>query len=55
MTFRVPILINVVYGTYSLKSFRGINNYFLVSLALADLLVAAAAMTLNATQEISGR
>ncbi|XP_023339043.1 octopamine receptor beta-2R isoform X2 [Eurytemora carolleeae] len=36
-------------------TFRGINNYFLVSLAAADLLVAGVAMTLNATQEISGR
>ena len=34
---------------------RGINNYFLVSLAAADLLVACFAMTFNATQEILGR
>ena len=32
-----------------------INNYFLVSLAVADLLVACFAMTLNATVEITGR
>ena len=32
-----------------------INNYFLVSLAVADLLVACFAMTFNATVEITGR
>jgi hypothetical protein len=32
-----------------------VNNYFLVSLAFADLCVALFAMTFNATVEITGR
>ena len=45
----------VILSVVLYPKLRGINNYFLVSLAFADLLVACFAMTLNATQEISGR
>jgi len=45
----------VIFSVVLYRKLRGINNYFLVSLAFADLIVACFAMTLNATQEISGR
>jgi len=45
----------VILAVILYRRLRGINNYFLVSLAFADLLVACCAMTFNATQEISGR
>ncbi len=37
------------------RRLRHVNNYFLVSLAFADLCVALFAMTFNATVEITGR
>ena len=37
------------------RRLRHINNYFLVSLAFADLSVALFAMTFNATVEITGK
>ena len=45
----------VIFSVVLYRKLRGINNYFLVSLAFADLLVACFAMTFNATQEILGR
>ena len=45
----------VIFSVVLYPRLRGINNYFLVSLAFADLLVACFAMTFNATQEILGR
>ena len=45
----------VIFSVVLYPKLRGINNYFLVSLAFADLLVACFAMTFNATQEILGR
>ena len=45
----------VIFSVILYPKLRGINNYFLVSLAFADLLVACFAMTFNATQEILGR
>ena len=45
----------VIFSVILYRKLRGINNYFLVSLAFADLIVACFAMTLNATQEILGR
>jgi len=45
----------VIFSVVLYRKLRGINNYFLVSLAFADLIVACFAMTLNATQEILGR
>jgi hypothetical protein len=39
----------------SCRRLRHVNNYFLVSLAFADLCVALFAMTFNATVEITGR
>jgi hypothetical protein len=40
---------------FSCRRLRHVNNYFLVSLAFADLCVALFAMTFNATVEITGR
>lgn len=45
----------VIFSVVLYRKLRGINNYFLVSLAFADLIVACFAMTFNATQEILGR
>ncbi len=45
----------VVISVMHYHKLRHINNYFLVSLAVADLLVACFAMTFNATVEITGR
>ncbi len=45
----------VVISVMRYHKLRHINNYFLVSLAVADLLVACFAMTFNATVEITGR
>ena len=44
----------VVISVFRYHKLRHINNYFLVSLAVADLLVACFAMTFNATVEITG-
>ena len=58
----IPIIIVAIFSNLLVivsvilyPKLRGINNYFLVSLAFADLLVACFAMTFNATQEILGR
>ena len=58
----IPIIIVAIFSNLLVivsvilyPKLRGINNYFLVSLAFADLLVACFAMTFNATQEIMGR
>ena len=58
----IPIIIVAIFSNLLViasvilyTKLRGINNYFLVSLAFADLLVACFAMTFNATQEILGR
>ena len=45
----------VIASVFLYRKLRGINNYFLVSLAFADLLVACFAMTFNASQQIFGR
>ncbi len=45
----------VVISVFRYHKLRHINNYFLVSLAVADLLVACFAMTFNATVEITGQ
>ena len=45
----------VVVSVFRYHKLRHINNYFLVSLAVADLLVACFAMTFNATVEITGK
>jgi hypothetical protein len=45
----------VVISVFRYQRLRHINNYFLVSLAVADLLVACFAMTFNATVEITGQ
>ena len=45
----------VVLSVQRYHKLRHINNYFLVSLAVADLLVACFAMTFNATVEITGQ
>ena len=44
----------VVISVMRYHKLRAINNYFLVSLAVADLLVACFAMTFNATVAITG-
>ena len=44
----------VVISVFRYHKLRHINNYFLVSLAVADLMVACFAMTFNATVEITG-
>ena len=53
----VAILSNllVIASVYLYRKLRGVNNYFLVSLAFADLFVACFAMTFNASQQIFGR
>ena len=45
----------VIASVFLYRKLRGINNYFLVSLAFADLFVACFAMTFNASQELFGR
>ena len=45
----------VVISVARYRKLRHINNYFLVSLAMADMLVACFAMFLNASIEITGR
>lgn len=45
----------VVISVVRCHKLRHINNYFLVSLAVADLLVAIFAMTFNATVELTGK
>ena len=45
----------VVISVFRYHKLRHINNYFLVSLAVADLFVAFFAMTFNASVEITGR
>ena len=45
----------VVVSVFRYHKLRHINNYFLVSLAVADLLVACFAMTFNATVQITGQ
>ncbi|KAK7071446.1 G-protein coupled receptor activity protein, partial [Halocaridina rubra] len=47
------VLVIVSIGMH--HKLRILTNYFLVSLAIADMLVAACAMTFNASVEISGR
>ena len=44
----------VIVSVILYRRLRHVNNYFLVSLAFADLLVALFAMTFNATVEITG-
>jgi len=44
----------VIASVFLYRKLRGINNYFLVSLAFADLFVACFAMTFNASQQIFG-
>ena len=44
----------VIISVVLYRKLRHVNNYFLVSLAFADLFVAMFAMTFNATLEISG-
>ena len=53
----VAILSNllVIASVFLYRKLRGINNYFLLSLAFADLFVACFAMTFNASQQILGR
>ena len=45
----------VVISVARYRKLRHINNYFLVSLAIADMLVATFAMFFNASTEITGR
>ena len=45
----------VIVSVVRYHKLRHINNYFLVSLAVADLLVACFAMTFNATVAITGK
>ena len=45
----------VVISVCRYRKLRHINNYFLVSLAIADMLVACFAMVFNASVEITGR
>ena len=53
----VAILSNllVIASVLLYRRLRSVNNYFLVSLAFADLFVACFAMTFNASQELFGR
>ena len=44
----------VIISVILYRKLRHVNNYFLVSLAFADLFVAIFAMTFNANLEISG-
>lgn len=44
----------VILSVIIFRKLRHVNNYFLVSLAFADLSVAIFAMTFNATVEITG-
>merc|ERR1711983_259310 len=48
-------IILLAISVFRYHKLRHINNYFLVSLAVADLLVACFAMTFNATVEITGK
>ncbi|XP_049534648.1 octopamine receptor beta-3R-like isoform X2 [Anopheles darlingi] len=45
----------VIISVHKNRKLRVITNYFVVSLAMADMLVALCAMTFNASVEISGR
>ena len=45
----------VIVSVVLYRRLRHVNNYFLVSLAFADLFVALFAMTFNAVLEVSGR
>ena len=45
----------VIISVVLYRKLRHVNNYFLVSLAFADLFVAIFAMTFNATLEILGK
>ena len=45
----------VIISVVLYRKLRHVNNYFLVSLAFADLFVAIFAMTFNANLEISGK
>ena len=45
----------VIISVVLYRKLRHVNNYFLVSLAFADLFVAMFAMTFNATLEILGK
>ena len=45
----------VIVSVILYRRLRHVNNYFLVSLACADLCVALLAMTFNATVEITGQ
>ena len=45
----------VILSVVLYRKLRHVNNYFLVSLAFADLFVAMFAMTFNATLEILGK
>ena len=45
----------VIISVILYRKLRHVNNYFLVSLAFADLFVAIFAMTFNANLEISGK
>lgn len=51
-TFTAPATFNIHIQTYL---FRVITNYFVVSLALADIMVAMMAMTFNFSVQITGR
>nr|XP_040223248.2 octopamine receptor beta-3R-like isoform X2 [Anopheles coluzzii] len=45
----------VIISVHKNRKLRVITNYFVVSLAMADMLVALCAMTFNASVELSGR
>lgn len=45
----------VIISVQQNRKLRVITNYFVVSLAMADMLVALCAMTFNASVELSGR
>ena len=48
-------LATVVISVSRYRKLRHINNYFLVSLAIADMFVASFAMFFSASSEITGR
>ena len=55
ITMAVINNILVIVSVILYRRLRHVNNYFLVSLACADLCVALLAMTFNATLEITGQ
>ena len=65
LVFKIAVLLSIIFlaminnilviiSVILYRKLRHVNNYFLVSLAFADLFVAMFAMTFNATLEISG-